>query len=48
MYFLIVIAIIAGGIWLAIEFQNFRKALLITGAGLLLLAGVCVYAIMRH
>lgn len=33
MHFLIGIAIIAGAIWLAIEFPNFRKALLITGIG---------------
>lgn len=37
MHFLIGIAIISGGIWLAIEFPNFRKALLITGIGFLIL-----------
>lgn len=33
MHFLIGIAVIAGGIWGAIEFPNFRNALLIMGIG---------------
>lgn len=33
MHFLIGLGIVAGGIWLAIKYSNFRKALLITGAG---------------
>jgi hypothetical protein len=31
MHFLIGTAVVAGAVWLAIEFPKFRKALLITG-----------------
>lgn len=48
MHFLIIIAIISGGVWLAIEYPNFRKALLITGAGFLVLCVGVALLLMAH
>lgn len=48
MHFLIGIAIIVGGIWGAIEFPNFRKALLITAAGFALFCVWIAWFLTSH